>query len=182
MRADLLRSADLPDHRNGRAHHHVGGGAFDEMQNGRLSGEQAAPRRDDNCCNAGDSRRRDEYRRGIQPIPHRERRGDPFATARRDVARRLDGTDIQHRQLRRRIDKPRRDDLAHCVYALRIGGNGDVRTDGSDPAVTDQHYAALNRRAAHRVHSPAGNGDRLRAQRCGDEQRDQQRSRHARHQ
>ena len=62
-----------------------------------------------------------------------------------------------------RVDEPGVTDLPVASMRCGAGRHGDVRAHGDDLAVADEHRAVLDRRAAHRVHLAAGDGDRLRA-------------------
>ena len=71
---------------------------------------------------------------------------------------------VDQPRLRRRVRRvPASPILPVASMRCAPAGIGDVRADGDDLPVADEHRAVLDRRAAHRIDLAAGDGDRLRA-------------------
>jgi hypothetical protein len=108
-------------------------------------------------CRAGASR----VRTAVEGVRHAERRRDALRTARVRVARVPDGSDLDDAELRSAVDEAGGDDLARGVHAARVGGHGDVRAHGDDPAVADEHRPVLDSGAAHGIYGAADDGHGL---------------------
>ncbi len=116
------------------------GGAGQDLQRGDAAFER--------CLEAGILR----PHAVLRPHVRRDRIGHFVAVAVRvDARSRIDA------EMRVHVDEPGRDPAALCIDHARAGRRTEIRSDGFDLAVRDQHIRAIEPRAGAREHGRAAN-------------------------